>query len=176
MLAVLLQGLSRRYQLSEADVNDAIAEVERRLLANSAARLQNFAYRCHLEEWLGVVTLNVVRERMRAEFRRREREQRAHLRQEALSAVPEHEQLIERLSAAADVAFAREGLDPLTWQILRLRFEQGFPWQAIAQLTGLSERAVTSRAYRALESMQQRLQERDTASSSTPSPLVGGPP
>jgi|GEM_PF-5219785 len=161
VLAVLVRPLGRRFRLSKMDQQDVVAEIERRLQTNSADRLQNFSYRCRLEEWLGIVALNVVRDRAKSD-RRRERRERFGGRLMAVdNSLPEYEQLIERLGAEADVAFASADLEPLTRQVLELRFVVGLPWVAIGLLTGLSESAVTSRAYRAIEGMSQRLAARD---------------
>lgn len=168
ILTALVRALGRRFPMSAEDREDAIAEIERRLHTNSADRLQNFSFRCRLEEWLGVVALNVVRDRQRIDRRRLRRERIAGALNAAVAELPEHEQLIERLSAEADLGFVTEGLEPLTRQILELRFVQGLSWTAISLLTGLSEKAATSRTYRALERMQAALATRDSAYASHP--------
>lgn len=160
---VLARNLTRRFRFTDEDAEDLANEVLHRIFENDCAKLQSFAFRCRLEEWLAIVVLNAARDRHRQQMRRDRRQAQEAARSQTSSEQPESEAILQRLGQEADAAFALAGLEPEAERLVRLRYFEGYSLALLALVSGLSEQAVSARIYRALKVMARRLQERDAA-------------
>jgi len=160
-LGPLCAQVGRRFELTPDEVEELRADVVHKFLEKDAAKLRTYAFRCRLEQWLGIVVLNRARDLYRAQARAVRRQRQEQALAAAPIEVPGHEQILERLAAEADAQHALAALDPENRRLVELRFRHGFTHEALAALTGLTESAINSRMQRALAAMGRALAARE---------------
>lgn len=111
--------------------------------------------------WLYAATRNAAIDLLRAERRRREREEKAHIMEE-ISSSPEIPADWEQLRPVLDDVM--EELDERDREAVLLRFFEGQPFASVATALRLSEDAARKRVDRALEKLGALLQRRGITS------------
>ncbi|MCM8814210.1 MAG: sigma-70 family RNA polymerase sigma factor [Candidatus Omnitrophica bacterium] len=150
-------------------VYDQADEVAQEVFVRAFRSLHTFRHDAALTTWLYTITVNVSRNRIRQNMRRRRRLVSLSCENEAGGHVGEcrdipdfarvPDAVIMRQELAARVQQAIGELDALHRAVIVLRDVEGLPYEEIAHILRLNIGTVKSRLYRARQLLQLRLQE-----------------
>ncbi len=137
-------------------------EVAQKVFTLVAARSRALAKHEALVAWLHTTTRNVASEALRAERRRRAREQEAFHMQTPPTDGPDDAAAWEKLRPVIDDALGE--LDERDRQAVLLRFFSGLPLAQVGARLSLTENAARMRVDRALDKLEARLARRGVTS------------